>query len=420
MSVLTINFQSLLSDGFIHEGTGFSFISSNVESLPQGLATPFRYTEDEDLANSNTIWWTRDRNLTGSEAYASGFRSNFQDLISERPNTINSLGVDHTFNGSIWTLFTLEGGELTIFKSLQTDFNNEDVGIQINNDVVLVNSNFVESSFTSDNCAFSDLQLFFNIGIESVSYQGNTIFPNGLLDVLLTSIPRGQIIPFDVFSIRESVDQPTNRLQFSLRTPDRLRSEHLTINTTTTNTGVTVEVLVQFQEGLILEYSIDGVNYSVNNFFFNLEQGSTVLIRARDQLGCELSKSFLLPSAGITIPISLYPIDNPIIHTKETINEIHNKSLIFRRSDKQPYAKINHKVQHKYIYDDIIQEELHSNFTTNLIEVLDCKENVIDTLTITKLSDFINKQERAQARLYQKFTGKIWGLLFYWWLYFRL
>lgn len=150
-------------------------------------------------------------------------------------------------------------------------------------------------------------------------------------------------------------------------------------------------------DGLILEYSLDGVNWSADNYFNGLTDGEYTLY-VRDQYGCQKTKPFEITENGIYYPFFYISKSNSIrfanrVNFDDAGNFKNDENTLSCESDVLlPYMEVQ-----QFQSSDVITTQFKSNYATNTAVVID--NGVVTEYPVVKKSNNIGLRDARDARL---------------------
>ena len=207
------------------------------------------------------------------------------DIIGERTaiNYIQALTLDYPFIG---LAFSRLENEVTILAT-NPEFQFSVIEIvgnaSINLDNTTIDSfNIVDVSFLSGDCDKVDVYVTTDNQAKNVT-QPVTIDPV-TSNPIVFEYERGITIYFETTSV--------DGIQIGqiIKTPSKLFSASIEVSQNTSPQGTTVIVNV-INNGLVLDYSLDGLEFFADNSFASLASGE-YMVTVRDQFGCTATKTF--------------------------------------------------------------------------------------------------------------------------------
>jgi len=171
-----------------------------------------------------------------------------------------------------------------------------------------------------------------------------------------------------------------------------------------TNVGgfdATVTVFMVDPSGLLFDYkfSLDGITFQSSNIFPNVLDGAYTLF-VDDGFGCIFTDTFDVDTAT-TIPRIL---PHAVVPKAQSFRFVQLTSNQFNTLENTLYQNEKYRGEHKPQFfhpfqtnDGIITSQFQSNYDELSARILDCDDNIIDTLTIVKKSDNIGVQDKRDA-----------------------
>lgn len=157
--------------------------------------------------------------------------------------------------------------------------------------------------------------------------------------------------------------------------------------------------------GLDFEYSLDNSTWQTSNVFSGLVAGNYTLY-VRDQLGCAISKTFVVDEFGIQTPYFYISKANSIrfanrIDFGDAGNYKTDENTLSCEVDvKLPY----HEVQ-LFQTADVITTQFKSNYKTNTAKVIRANGDEV-AVPVLKKSNYIGNKDSRDARKYDLGGGK--------------
>lgn len=191
----------------------------------------------------------------------------------------------------------------------------------------------------------------------------------------------------------------------------QLLALNVNINITNTNSGATVIADVSFpyqntpKPELVLEYSLNGVDFQLSNIFTGQLPGTHTLY-VRDNLGCSVQKEFIVDEYVDNVkPIFYISNNNSVFFSKEEFWDnqdiMKNDSNVLSKSD---LVGINYREELLYQREDTITIQFKSNYTLHEANILNC-ENESSAIPIEKKSNNLGRFMSLDSTIYQYKLG---------------
>ena len=192
-------------------------------------------------------------------------------------------------------------------------------------------------------------------------------------------------------------DASGNQFSQQITTPSILSPNdfNLQLNISPGGTTVIVDNIVSL--GLEFEYSLDNSTWQTSNTFSGLVAGNYTLY-VRDQLGCAISKTFVVDEYGIQIPYFYISKSNSIrfanrINFGDAGNYKNDENTLSCEVDVPlPW----HEVQ-LFQSSDLITTQFKSNYESNTAKII--RENGAEVIVpVVKKSNYIGNKDSRDAR----------------------
>jgi len=200
-------------------------------------------------------------------------------------------------------------------------------------------------------------------------------------------------------------DANGNQYTQQLFAPSLLSPNDFSLQINVSPGGTTAIVENSVAVGLDFEYSLDNSTWQTSNVFSGLIAGSYTLY-VRDQLGCAISKTFMVDEYGIQTPYFYISKANSIrfanrIDFGDAGNYKTDENTLSCEADVLlPY----HEVQ-LFQTADVITTQFKSNYETNTAKVI--RANGLEVLVpVVKKSNYIGNKDSRDARKYDLGSGK--------------
>lgn len=281
------------------------------------------------------------------------------------------------------------------------DTNNNAITALIENvslETFVVDEYTVDSS--TDICNYYDLSITASELIKSLKVDGiiSTIAPSSLTKSV--GLIRG--VSHSVSIINEgSVEVNVGTFNYGF-----LSVENIDINIVPSLAGATITVNVTNANNLILEHSLDNVNWTLDNVFTGQQNGSGFLY-VRDQFGCVKSKAYEVTSLGTAEPYYYISKANSIsyklIQATDGYNEFDNEENTFEVNG---HNKINYCDPQLFQTNDNPETQIKTNFNT--VEAILRKDDGSEyELTPIKLSNNLGRFQSLDCIYYRYRAGKL-------------
>lgn len=181
----------------------------------------------------------------------------------------------------------------------------------------------------------------------------------------------------------------------------------LNFNVIVNNGPTTATVIIENSNtiGLTFEYSLDSSTWQTSNVFSGLIFGNYT-IYIRDNLGCSISKTFIVDEFGIKIPSFYLSKANSFrfanrITWGDSENYKNDENTLSCEVD----VLMVYKDVQRFNSADIITTQFESNYTTNIAKVI--KSDLTEVLIpITKITSNIGIKDKRDARKVNLGNGK--------------
>lgn len=200
-------------------------------------------------------------------------------------------------------------------------------------------------------------------------------------------------------------DSNGNQASQSVTTPSVLTAENFTITVNNSPNGGTAIIIPTGLSGLILEYSLNNIDWQTENVFSGLLVGNyTAYIR--DNFGCSTSKDFVIDEFDITEPYFYISKSNSLRFAERVIWD---DVTIFKTDENTLSCESNVKLPYQEIQDfkteDVITTQFKSNYSSNIVKTIDSL-GVEVNIPIYKKSKNIGIKDKRQAIKYDLGNGK--------------
>lgn len=202
----------------------------------------------------------------------------------------------------------------------------------------------------------------------------------------------------------------------SVTAPAILNSSNFTIQITNSPSGATVVVVGVNNVGLVLEYSLDNVDWQTENTFSGLSPDDFILY-VRDQLGCSFSKPFTIddfetdpnPSTGSNIPYSYISKSNSFrFANRITFGDSENYPNDENTLSYESFAKdscLAYKEIQMFQSADIITSQFKSNYAENVAKIVKSDASEVE-IPVLKMTNNIGIKDKRDAIKYNLGSGK--------------
>lgn len=203
------------------------------------------------------------------------------------------------------------------------------------------------------------------------------------------------------------VVEDTNGNQYTkeVSTPSLLSPNDFDLQINSTPAGATIVVYNPTSIGFYFQYSLDNSTWQTSNVFSGLVAGNYTLY-VRDQLGCAISKTFIVDEFGIQTPYFYISKANSIrfanrIDFGDAGNYKTDENTLSCEVDVLlPY----HEVQ-LFQTADVITTQFKSNYETNTAKVIRSNGDEV-AVPVVKKSNYIGNKDSRDARKYDLGNGK--------------
>lgn len=195
-----------------------------------------------------------------------------------------------------------------------------------------------------------------------------------------------------------------------VKTPSYLNIDNFTLNVVNSPVGGTLNISNVNSDGLVLEYSLDDINWQTSPIFSGLAVG-TYMFYVKDQLGDYQNKSFSVTESGIYTPYfyisksNSFRFANRVTWGNSSNYKTDENTLSHEVDCEIPYTEIQ-----QFQSADVITTQFKSNYKTNMAKILksDLSEVVIP---VVKKSNNIGIKDKRDALKCNMTDGKS-GLYF--------
>jgi len=258
----------------------------------------------------------------------------------------------------------------------------------------------ITSASVTDVCGKYQLDVTATEPIKSLIINGQTVTvdtPNVLKTIGLT-----RAVPFTISMVDVSdLVVYVGDFLFGL-----LDSGNIVVNAVNSLIGATVTVNITNVDNLVLEYSLDNVNWQDSNIFTGQGLG-TKFLYVRDQFGCVKSKEYTVTELGSREPFFRISKANSINFSKK---EVWDGCTIFKNDentlDCQGLSEKLYRTDNLFQTCDTTIIQFKSNYETNSAVLRDSDGN--DTvLSVVKKSLNLNRFQSLDAKYYKYRDGKL-------------
>jgi len=258
----------------------------------------------------------------------------------------------------------------------------------------------IETASVGDECTIIDLGITASEPIKSLRINGVTSTvdtPNVYKEVGLTRGLVYEVYMIDVLDVEVFVGTFEN---------DTLTSEKINVHVTQSLTGATLNVVVTNTDTLTLEYSLNGSDWQSSNIFTGQVEVVDATMYVKDEWGCEKTKLYTIDAFG-TRAAYLVISDANSISVKEQVDV--DELTIFRNSINtlahQEFPQVKQCEILRFMTGDTTTIQIKSNYTT-ITPTLRHEDLTEDVLSITKMSNNLNRYIRMDAVYYEYSNGK--------------
>lgn len=181
----------------------------------------------------------------------------------------------------------------------------------------------------------------------------------------------------------------------------------LNFNVLVNNGPTSASVIIENSNnvGLTFQYSLNNINFQTSNIFSSVLPGYYI-VYVKDNLGCQIQKTFIVDEFGIKVPNFYISKSNSIrFANRITFGDSEN----YKNDENTLSCEVDVKLAYKEIQffqsADVITTQFKSNYTTNIAKVIkaDATEVVIP---IIKKTNNIGIKEKRDARKINLGGGK--------------
>lgn len=262
------------------------------------------------------------------------------------------------------------------------------------------------------------------ITIDTVAYSQATTSPSDYVKLNVTTSRLATFVngvanvnnPFSYDVLRginttlTVIDADTNTVSQIISTPKKLLAANTTINIVNSPSGASISIVVTDTTGLVLEYSLDNINWKSSGDFSGLAAGNfTAYIK--DQLGAFITKNFIVADfetvgtgIGVSIPYSDLPSKSNSFRFAKVVDTSIAKNDENTLSCELPYIQTPRKEIQLFQSNDIITTQIKTNYETITTTVIDEDLNET-TYPAVKKTDFIGLKDKRDAIKYDLGNG---------------
>ncbi len=209
---------------------------------------------------------------------------------------------------------------------------------------------------------------------------------------------RGQVISLIVENALGVQAQKTITL------PNPLNQNNFDVIINNSPYGATVIVTNVNSNGLVLQYSLDGIVWQTENVFSELPVGEFTLY-VKDQLGCQFNKNYTVNEFGIQDPFFYISKSNSIRYanrvTWDNLTQKTDENTLSCEAD----VKVPYKEVQQFCTDDYIITQFKSNFETNTATVIKADGTEVN-IPVDKKTSNIGIKDKRTAIKYNLTNGK--------------
>lgn len=246
-------------------------------------------------------------------------------------------------------------------------------------------------AITSGNCDDVTLEITTNIQADRMVLPFNqTVTTNPFSITYL----RGQKVPIQLIESLRTVKE-------TYITPYKLSADLINVDTISLVSGTSTTITYRsfFLDNLILEYSVDGVNYSDNNVFDLINGNHTAYIK--DQFGCIVSKDFIVTNNYEKKPFVKLSKINSIRY--KLVQEWDNKT-IYKNDNNTLSCEATDKVFHKdvlpYQTEDTTPTQILTNYDTVTAKVIN--NTIEDSLNVLRKKTYLGIKDYRDCVIYER------------------
>lgn len=188
-----------------------------------------------------------------------------------------------------------------------------------------------------------------------------------------------------------------------IKTPPRLLEMNLGVSVLGKSVTVNYSSL-NGTTGLVLEYSINGVDFSSNNVFDNVADGK-YWGYVRDQFGCQVTKQFEVKELVSKSPYYHIPKANSIRYAQR---EVWDGIKVFKTDENTLSNESNDAISHyeiqRFQTNDVLTTQLRTNYDTVKAFVLSSAGE--QPLSVTKPREYLGLKDYRDCVVYQRPNGK--------------
>lgn len=184
-----------------------------------------------------------------------------------------------------------------------------------------------------------------------------------------------------------------------------LLPETISLQVNPSPNGATVVVSLSYDPQLILQYSLNGINFQVSNVFSGLAAGDYT-VTVRDQFGCSKTRTFHVDSLGLRTPY--FHISKSMslrfaqrIAWGDSGNYKTDENTLSSEVDvKFPYCELQ-----QFQSSDVVRTQFKSNYSERIAKVLKADGSEVQ-IPIEQMTSNIGLTDRRDARKYNLGNGK--------------
>jgi len=229
--------------------------------------------------------------------------------------------------------------------------------------------------------------------------------------VLNRVLTEDALILYNDNNINDNVESINFSLDEGYIYAGKIIEQNINLNITKTNSGATVIANVDLpnqntpKPDLILEYSLNGIDFQSNNVFTNQLAGQHTLY-VRDQLGCNVSTEFVVDEYVDNVePLFYISKNNSVSFSKK---EVWDNQEVMKNDDNtlsgSSLSGINYREELLYQKNDFVTIQLKSNYTENKAFMLNCDDEATE-INVVKKSNNIGRFMSMDCNIYNYKVG---------------
>ena len=314
-----------------------------------------------------------------------------------------ALGLDYNsyglYNISVVSNFvTIEAKQPNVVFSISTDSIAPSLSYVITNEEAIIPISFITLNKTIHNenpCDYVEVNIETNILATRV-YVGKGFYsPTNNTSMFIWA--RGS---FGTVTVE---DTNGNKDSINFKTPALLLNANVIVGVSNSPNGATVTTTLIDDYDLVLEYSLNGINWQSLNVFTGQLPGAYTMY-VKDQFGCVATKTYSVtlfaPIVNIVEPFSYISKAMSIRYKKD---ELWDYIDIYRNDDNtlscEEFTNQSYKYIQKFKPSNLVKTQLLSNYENIDVNILK-EDGSRQSLTVSNMIKFLDIKDKRDARIY--------------------